>query len=216
MTCAKALRQTFPPWPVRLRVEVCAGALIDHADLVPSCQQDVRSLRSALSTLQEDHADLKDTYDALSHTTTQKLAAQAAELTARERQVESLSAELHSAHEAAATHSAEVLRLQAALDAHSTTQTDISRHEAEEASWSVLRIELTRQAEHSRHLETSHARAMAKLNTLRERHTAMEVLREENRALERRTAAMDELCESVRYGRTPSTSACCGELCLLR
>jgi mitotic spindle assembly checkpoint protein MAD1 len=160
-------------------------------------EQDIRSLRSALSTLQEDHADLNDKYDALSHTTTQKLAAQAADLTARERQVESLSAELHSAHEAAATHSAEVLRLQSALDVNTTTQTDITRHEAEEASWSVLRAELTRQAERSRHLETSRARVMAELNTLRERHTAMEVLREEKRAFERRAEAADELRDTV-------------------
>jgi len=150
-----------------------------------------------LSTLKEEHADLKDTYDALSHSTTQKLATQAAELTARERQAEALSAELHSAHEAAATHGAEILRLQTALDAQSTTQTDIARHEAEEASWSVLRAELTRQAEHSRHLESAHTRAMTELNTLRERHTAMEVLREENRALERRVAAADELRDTA-------------------
>ena len=150
-----------------------------------------------MGTLQEDHADLKDKYDALSHTTTQKLAAQAAELTARERQAESLSTELRSAHEAAATHSAEILRLQSALDAQSTTQTDFARHEAEEASWSVLRAELTRQAEHSRQIETARARAMVELNTLRERHTAVEVLREENRALERRAAAADELRETV-------------------
>ncbi len=150
-----------------------------------------------MNTLQEDHADLQDKYDSLSHSTTQKLAAQAAELTARERQVESLSAELHSTQEAAATHSAEVLHLQSALDAQTTTQTDLARHQAEEASWSVLRTELTRQAEHSRQLETAHSRAMVELNTLRERHTSMEVLREENRALERRAAAADELRETV-------------------
>ena len=160
-------------------------------------EQDIRSLRSALNTLQEDHADLQDKYDSLSHTTTQKLAVQAAELMARERQVESLSAELHSAQEAATTHSAEVLRLKSALDVQTTTQTDVARHEAEEASWSVLRAELTRQTEHSRQLESTHSRAMAELNTLRERHTALEVLREENRALGRRAAVADELRETV-------------------
>jgi mitotic spindle assembly checkpoint protein MAD1 len=150
-----------------------------------------------LSTLEEGHADLQDKYDSLTHTTTQKLAAQAAELTARERQVDSLSTELHSVQEAATTHSAEVLRLQSTLDAQTTTQTDFARHQAEEASWSVLRTELTRQAEHSRQLEAAHSRAMTELNALRERHTAMEVLREEKRALERRAAAADELRETV-------------------
>jgi hypothetical protein len=60
-----------------------------------------------------------------------------------------------------------------------------------------LRAELTRQAEHTRHLEVAHARATAELSALRERHMAIEVLREENRALERRTASADELRETV-------------------
>lgn len=159
--------------------------------------QDVRSLRSALNTLTEDHADLQDKYDALSHSTSQKLAAQAAQLTAHEHQVESLSAELREAHAAAASRSAEVLRLQSAVDAQATTQADLTRREAEEASWSVLRAELTRQAEHTRHLEAAHARATAELSALRERYGSVEVLREENLALKRRAATTDELRETV-------------------
>jgi mitotic spindle assembly checkpoint protein MAD1 len=77
-------------------------------------------------------------------------------------------------HEAATSHSAEVLRLQFAHDA---TQTDLVRREAEEASWSVLRAELTRQAEHTRYLEAARARTTAEVSALRERHTAIEVLR---------------------------------------
>ena len=79
---------------------------------------------SALNSLQEDHAYLSDKYNALYHTTSQKLAARATELTTCERQVESLTAELYDEHEAAVSQSAEVLRLRFALDAH----------EAEEAS----------------------------------------------------------------------------------
>ncbi|KAH9021960.1 MAD-domain-containing protein [Lactarius pseudohatsudake] len=146
---------------------------------------------------EKDYADLQDKLDALSHTTSQKLAAQAAELTARERQVDSLSAELRASHDAAAAHSAEALRLQSALDAQATAQADVSRHDAEEGSWSVLRGEITRQAEHTRQLEVAHARAMVELGSLRERHTAIEVLREQNRALERRAAGADELRETV-------------------
>jgi hypothetical protein len=73
-----------------------------------------------LNALKEDHADLQDKYDALSHTTSQKLANQAAELTAHERRVESLTTEVHEAHEAAASDSAKVLRLQSSLDAYDT------------------------------------------------------------------------------------------------
>ena len=97
----------------------------------------------------------------------------------------------------AATRSAEILRPQSALDAQLTTQTDFAPHEAEEAGWSMLLAELTRQAEHSRQLEAARARAMVELNTLRERRTAVKVLREENRVLERCPAAADELRESV-------------------
>ncbi len=61
----------------------------------------------------------------------------------------------------------------------------------------MLRAEFTRQAEHTRHLEAAHARATAELSALRERHTAIEVLREENRAFERRAASADELRETV-------------------
>ncbi|KAH9979345.1 hypothetical protein BGW80DRAFT_1455049 [Lactifluus volemus] len=159
--------------------------------------QDIRSLRSALNTLREDHADLQDKHDSLSHSTTQRLAAQAAELTAYERQVDSLSAELREAHAKATSQGAEVLRLQSLLDAQVATQADIARRESEEASWSVLRGELTRQAEHTRQLEAAHTRATAELSTLRERHGTIEVLREEKLALERRAAVADELRDTV-------------------
>jgi hypothetical protein len=71
-----------------------------------------------LNSLQEDHTYLSDKYNTLYHTTSQKLAARATELTTCERQVESLAAELYDAHEAAVSQSAEILRLQSALDAH--------------------------------------------------------------------------------------------------
>ncbi|KAH9161578.1 hypothetical protein EDB89DRAFT_2080519 [Lactarius sanguifluus] len=54
------------------------------------------------------------------------------------------SAELRASHNAAAAHSTEALRLQSALDAQMTAQAHLSQHDAEEASWSMLRGELTR------------------------------------------------------------------------
>ncbi len=154
----------------------------------------------------------KRTMPSLSHTTSRKLAAQATELTTHERQVESLTTELHEAHEAAASHGAEVLRLQSTLDAHNTTQADLSRHEAEEASWSVLRAELTHQVEHTCHLKAVHAHAMAELSALRERHMAVELLCKENHALERRAASADELRETV-MRLEAEVEAACGHRC---
>jgi mitotic spindle assembly checkpoint protein MAD1 len=77
----------------------------------------------------------------------------------------------------------EVLLLQSALDALDAMQADLTRHEAEEASWSVLRVELTRQAEHTRHLKEAPAPAMAELSALREHLAAIEMLHEEDHAL---------------------------------
>ncbi len=125
--------------------------------------QDICSLFAAAITFEEDHANLQGKYDSISHTTSQKLAAPAAEPIACERQIKSsspLTAEAHEAHEAAASHSAEVLRLQSALGSHHVTQTDLAQQEAEEASWSVLRAELTRRGVYMRslHLEAARAR----------------------------------------------------------
>jgi seryl-tRNA synthetase len=155
--------------------------------------QEIRSLRTALNALQEDHTDLQDKFNTLSHTTSQKLAAQAADLTGHEHQVESLTTELCEAHEAATTHSAEVLRLQSQVP----MQADVSWHKAEEASWSVLRAKLMRQAEHMHQLKTTHACAKTELSMLCERHTAIEVLHEENGALKCCAASADELHKTI-------------------
>lgn len=60
---------------------------IPRQSSVKNPDNDIRSPLSALSTLQEYHAYFQNKYDSLSHSTTQKLAAQVAELTPRERRV---------------------------------------------------------------------------------------------------------------------------------
>ena len=80
-------------------------------------------------------------------------------------------------HEAAVSNTVEVL-LQSALDAHDAMETDLTGHEAEAASRSVLRVE------RNIHVTSRKgARAMAELSALRERFAAIEVLHEESRAL---------------------------------
>jgi hypothetical protein len=86
----------------------------------------------------EDRADLQDKCDTILHTSSPKLTALATELTTREQQVESLTAELHEVHETATSHSAKALRMMS-CDA---MQTDLVQCEAEEASWSMLCAEL--------------------------------------------------------------------------
>jgi len=79
----------------------------------------------------------------------------------------------------------------------------------------VLRAELTRHGEHTHHIKAGHAWATAELSILRERFEAIEVLRERNRALERRAASADELGETVvrlegkvEAGRTERVARC--------
>ncbi|KAH8986636.1 hypothetical protein EDB86DRAFT_2233129 [Lactarius hatsudake] len=85
-------------------------------NLGTEADRDVRSLCRELSTLKDDYADLQDKLDVLSHSTSRKLATQTAELTSRECQVDSPSAELHVSHHAVIVHSSEALRLQSAFD----------------------------------------------------------------------------------------------------
>jgi hypothetical protein len=82
---------------------------------------------------------------------------------------------MHAAHEIATYHGAEVLRLQSALDSQATMYADVSRHKVEEASWFVLRAELTCWAEPTRRLEAAHGRTMPELSALRECHMVIEV-----------------------------------------
>ena len=85
-----------------------------------------------------------------------QLATQAAEFTTRDvKSGPSRPSYTIRMHGAAVSDTVEVLLPQSGLDAHDAMQTDLTGHEAEEASWSVLCVdsELTRQAEHTCHLD---------------------------------------------------------------
>ena len=62
---------------------------------------------------------------------------------------------------------------------------------------SVVREELHRQAGYLRTLESTNARLTSELTVLRERHTSVEVLREEKRGLEKRVQVLEELRTKV-------------------
>ncbi|KAH9062500.1 mitotic checkpoint protein-domain-containing protein [Lactarius deliciosus] len=167
--------------------------------------QDDRSLPRELGTLKEDYADLQDKLDALSHSTSRKLTAPAAELTSHERQVDSPSTELRASHHAVVVHSAEALHLQSAFD----TQAKQKR-----AAGSCSRRAHV-PAQHSRQLDVAHTRAMAELGSLIERHTAIEVLLEQNYTLKRRAwtscarqwYALTRECRQAAHTAAPETPA---------
>jgi len=89
--------------------------------------------------------------------------------------------------------------LQDQLDELNSIQDSLreTRQGAEEENWSVVREELHRQADYLRTLEGTNAKMSMELNNLRERHTSVEVLREEREGLERKVKILEELREKV-------------------
>ena len=68
---------------------------------------------------------------------------------------------------------------------------------AGEENWTVVREELHRQASYLRTLEGANAKMTTELNSLRERHASVEVLKEEKRGLERKIKVLEELRGTV-------------------
>ena len=79
----------------------------------------------------------------------------------------------------------------------SVVQADTSHRVEDDESWTVVREELHRQADHVRKIEAANAKMNAELTGLRQRHANIEVLKEQKRELERKARAVDELRETV-------------------
>ncbi|KAI9432376.1 hypothetical protein H4582DRAFT_2132310, partial [Lactarius indigo] len=150
----------------------------EHISKEHECEKDVLSLCSEL--FKEDYTDIQITLDALSYSTSLKLAAQAAELTSCERQVGSLSAGLRVLHD-------QWLHTVPRPCACSSLPTPGGRAGG-------LRAARRRRGQL---LEVAHTLAMAELGSLRARHADFEVLPELNHALEWWAAGADDLCETV-------------------
>lgn len=87
--------------------------------------------------------------------------------------------------------------LQQKLDQLEAANDSSSQRRDEDQNWSIIRDELHRQAAHMRALETTNTRLNAELGIYKDRHSNIEVLREEKHALERKVAIMEELRERV-------------------
>jgi mitotic spindle assembly checkpoint protein MAD1 len=81
-------------------------------------------------------------------------------------------------------------------DAHVTTDSS-AKSSNENENWSVVRDELQRQAGYLRSLESINAKLTTELARYKDRHTSVEVLREEKRTLESKVAIMEGLREKV-------------------
>lgn len=157
---------------------------------------ELRTLRTSLTALREEHADLQDDYSNLSRSTSQTITSLKSQLTTLTHKTSLLTSELAELKSVADDRSATIQTLQDQLDELSSAQ-DNARHGVEEENWGVVREELHRQANYLRTLEGTNAKMTMELNGLRERHVSVEVLKEEKRGLERKVKVLEELREKV-------------------
>ena len=87
--------------------------------------------------------------------------------------------------------------MQTQFDELGASQGSFSQSGAQDEDWAVVREELHRQAAYMRQLEVTNAKLTTELNTLREKQTSVEVLKEQKRELERKVRGAEELRERV-------------------
>ncbi|TFK35138.1 spindle assembly checkpoint component Mad1 [Crucibulum laeve] len=169
----------------------------EHDEEKRKTDSDLRNLRTSLTSLREELADLQDAHSSLSRSTAQTIASQKSQITTLTHRDELLSHELEQAKMVADQRSRTIEELQEQYEQLSSNQDALMRRAQEEENMVVVREELHRQAEYLRTLESTNAKLTAELTVLRDRHTSVEVLREEKRGLERKVKLMDELREKV-------------------
>ncbi|KAJ7628640.1 MAD-domain-containing protein [Roridomyces roridus] len=161
---------------------------------------ELRTLRSALTALREEYADLQDTHSNLSRSSSHTIASQKSQITTLTRQASLLDEEVSQFRLLAEERSQTIDEIQVQLQDLSTSASnagDRSMSEQESSDMAVVREELHRQAAYLRNLESTNAKLTSELTVLRERHTSIEVLREEKRGLERKLKPLEDLREQV-------------------
>ncbi|KAJ6547966.1 hypothetical protein DFH09DRAFT_1087433 [Mycena vulgaris] len=158
---------------------------------------ELRTLRSSLTALREELADLTDAHAGLGRSTAQTIASQKSQITTLTRQTALLEEEMSQFKLLAEERSQTIDEIQVQFQELSSAPT--AGKEQESSDMAVVREELHRQAAYLRGLEGTNARLGAELAVLRKRHTSIEVLREEKRGLERKLQPLDALRERVLY-----------------
>lgn len=105
--------------------------------------------------------------------------------------------ELLSAKQLADEHERNAQALRSQLESLTLEKDDAGRRVADDESWRVVREELHRQVAHMHTLQSTNAQLTGELALLRERHTSVEVLKEEKRDLERKARVAEDLREAV-------------------
>ncbi|KAJ7701808.1 spindle assembly checkpoint component Mad1 [Mycena rosella] len=167
----------------------------ENAEQTERKDTELRTLRSNLTTLREELADLTDAHASLGRSTAQTIASQKSQITTLTRQTTLLEEEVSQFKLLAEERSQTIDDIQVQFQELSTAPTP--GNEQENSDMAVVREELHRQASYLRTLEATNARLTAELAVLRERHTSIEVLREEKRGLERKLQPLEALRERV-------------------
>ncbi|KAF8581961.1 hypothetical protein K439DRAFT_1618637 [Ramaria rubella] len=157
----------------------------------------LRNLRIELSTLRDEHAELQESHSTHVRTSAQTINSQKSHLLELTRQAATLEEELTSVKQLAEEHKSNAQELREQLEELALEKGDSSHRSAEDEGWHVVREELHRQAAYMRTLESQNAKLTGELLSLKERHTSVEVLKEEKRDLERKLRAADDLREMV-------------------
>ncbi|KAJ7093951.1 spindle assembly checkpoint component Mad1 [Mycena belliarum] len=156
---------------------------------------ELRALRSELTTLREELADLTDVHASLGRSTAQTIASQRSQVTTLTRQAALLEEEVSQFKLLAEERSQTIDEIQTQFQELSSISTPNNDQESNDMA--VVREELHRQASYLRTLEATNSRLTAELTVLRERHTSIEVLREEKRGLEIKLQPLEAFRERV-------------------
>lgn len=146
-----------------------------------------------MAALREELADLQDTHQSLSRSTSHTIAAQKSQITTFSHQTEVLQSELDGYKQITQEREAMIQDLQAQCEELSAGQETAMRRASDDENMTIVREELHRQASYVRTLESANYKLTAEVNRLRERQTSVEVLREEKRGLEQRVLILEEM-----------------------
>ncbi|KAI0641696.1 MAD-domain-containing protein [Trametes meyenii] len=169
----------------------------EHQEYKRKADNEIRTLRASLQTLREQHVDLEEENSSLALNTSRTITAQKSQIATLSRQVALLGDELSGFKRLAEERAQAFDTLQAQFDDLTASQSSFSANVAQDEDWTIVREELHRQNKHMRQLESANAKMTVELNALRERHTSVEVLKEQKRELERRVRGAEGLREKV-------------------
>ncbi|KAF8345268.1 spindle assembly checkpoint component Mad1 [Amanita rubescens] len=169
----------------------------EHAEEKRNFDATVRDLRTRLTSLQEEHADLSDAHTTMSQSTSGSVASLKLQIASLNAEQVALQAALMESQALTSQQEATIESLRSQLLSQSQGESRKSLNEDEAHDMAVIRDELHRQASYLRSLEKDNAKLTREVTMLRENSANVEVMREEKRGLERKLRTMDEMRNKV-------------------